>query len=456
MLISGVPVVLIDRDPLSAKPTHGSDLLSITSCPSLSSSPSPISHTPHTYQEFNFCDPKNLIIDAKNTQFSTSPFDFPALPTLCSGDDEEHKLVLGGELVPTKPQCEFAHDFSLGVFPTVGLLSSLETSDLDPENDFITDLARFPGPETPVYPESKRQKLEIVSVDDRSFLSEDSFDSCDDLDALSNEFLTPPDSRRASEEAEEADMKLTLTNTKPSAPAAKKTKASTPVAASDADTGSSPITNGNAESSTASTQEPQQTQNQSSESSVSQPTPTTTEGDNSSAAAAAASARRGRKQSLTDDPSKTFICTLCSRRFRRQEHLKRHYRSLHTHDKPFECKECGKSFSRSDNLSQHARTHGSGAIQLGVYEEGQSSPNQIHGQFDFAGQQRIAPRADDESSISDGEASKLGTVLFEAAVEAAGSSTESDTGFSSGQGTTASPEPMAVQSATEKKRKRED
>ena len=26
-------------------------------------------------------------------------------------------------------------------------------------------------------------------------------------------------------------------------------------------------------------------------------------------------ARRGRKQSLTDDPSKTFVCTLCSRRF---------------------------------------------------------------------------------------------------------------------------------------------
>jgi len=46
--------------------------------------------------------------------------------------------------------------------------------------------------------------------------------------------------------------------------------------------------------------------------------------------------RRGRKQSLTDDPSKTFVCTLCSRRFRRQEHLKRHYRSLHTQDKPFE------------------------------------------------------------------------------------------------------------------------
>lgn len=77
--------------------------------------------------------------------------------------------------------------------------------------------------------------------------------------------------------------------------------------------------------------------------------------------------RRGRKQSLTEDPSKTFVCHLCTRRFRRQEHLKRHFRSLHTKDKPFSCNECGKKFSRSDNLSQHARTHG-GAIQMSVMD----------------------------------------------------------------------------------------
>lgn len=79
--------------------------------------------------------------------------------------------------------------------------------------------------------------------------------------------------------------------------------------------------------------------------------------------------RRGRKQSLTEDPSKTFVCELCNRRFRRQEHLKRHYRSLHTEDKPFECNECGKKFSRSDNLTQHQRTHGSGAIVMNLIDE---------------------------------------------------------------------------------------
>ncbi|KAK6511412.1 hypothetical protein TWF481_000328 [Arthrobotrys musiformis] len=81
--------------------------------------------------------------------------------------------------------------------------------------------------------------------------------------------------------------------------------------------------------------------------------------------------RRGRKQSLTEDPSKTFVCHLCTRRFRRQEHLKRHFRSLHTEDKPFACGECGKKFSRSDNLTQHSRIHGTGAVVLGVLTEGE-------------------------------------------------------------------------------------
>lgn len=67
--------------------------------------------------------------------------------------------------------------------------------------------------------------------------------------------------------------------------------------------------------------------------------------------------RRGRKPTAVDDSSKTFMCQHCGRRFRRQEHLKRHFRSLHTREKPFACKQCGKTFSRSDNLAQHARTH---------------------------------------------------------------------------------------------------
>lgn len=66
---------------------------------------------------------------------------------------------------------------------------------------------------------------------------------------------------------------------------------------------------------------------------------------------------RGRKPSPIPDASKHFGCDYCDRRFKRQEHLKRHVRSLHMCEKPFGCPVCGKKFSRSDNLNQHIKTH---------------------------------------------------------------------------------------------------
>jgi hypothetical protein len=65
----------------------------------------------------------------------------------------------------------------------------------------------------------------------------------------------------------------------------------------------------------------------------------------------------GRKQTLTCDSLKVFACTFCSRKFRRYEHLTRHFRSLHLGEKPFECALCNKKFSRRDNLAQHQRRH---------------------------------------------------------------------------------------------------
>jgi 5-methylcytosine-specific restriction endonuclease McrA len=129
--------------------------------------------------------------------------------------------------------------------------------------------------------------------------------------------------------------------------------------------------------------------------------------------------RRGRKQSLTEDPSKTFVCDLCNRRFRRQEHLKRHYRSLHTQEKPFECNECGKKFSRSDNLAQHARTHAGGAIVMNLIEEGEVPS------FDASGMMPT-PGSDDYSAY--------GKVLFQIASEIPGSASELSSEETSDQG----------------------
>lgn len=67
--------------------------------------------------------------------------------------------------------------------------------------------------------------------------------------------------------------------------------------------------------------------------------------------------RKENKQADMVDQSKIYLCNYCSRRFKRQEHLKRHFRSLHTFEKPYDCTICNKKFSRSDNLNQHLKIH---------------------------------------------------------------------------------------------------
>ncbi|KAF9449389.1 hypothetical protein P691DRAFT_667595 [Macrolepiota fuliginosa MF-IS2] len=66
--------------------------------------------------------------------------------------------------------------------------------------------------------------------------------------------------------------------------------------------------------------------------------------------------KRGREEA-----KRVFVCDVsgCGKCFVRGEHLKRHVRSIHTHDKPHPCpyEGCDKSFSRRDNLGQHVRIH---------------------------------------------------------------------------------------------------
>lgn len=83
--------------------------------------------------------------------------------------------------------------------------------------------------------------------------------------------------------------------------------------------------------------------------------------------------RKENKQADMVDSSKIFLCNYCSRRFKRQEHLKRHFRSLHTYEKPYDCPHCHKKFSRLDNLNLHLKTH----KREGDDEEIQDIPEEV-------------------------------------------------------------------------------
>ena len=59
-----------------------------------------------------------------------------------------------------------------------------------------------------------------------------------------------------------------------------------------------------------------------------------------------------KKNSNVVNKSRPFICSVCTRAFIRQEHLKRHMRS-HTNEKPFLCIFCGRCFARRDLVLRH-------------------------------------------------------------------------------------------------------
>lgn len=369
------------------------------SCPSLSPSPSP-GPALISQQSFaepassNFCDPRELTVDS--TLACSTPTDFPPLPSLPTSDEEEHKLLLsGGNL--TLSNDASAASFSTCSEATLTTLPKFDSfSDLDSDDEFVTGLVDFAPPaSSSFYLGDKRQRIDPYSLDEDGFLSEQSFDDLDEdevahsgLPALS--FGESADDSAAEEMQSKKRTKKNLQ------------KSLSPESdASDFFGQDVPVNNrGNAGQSKKS-----QSNNASAESSKDSGAASTS---SDASASQGPVSRRGRKQSLTEDPSKTFVCNLCSRRFRRQEHLKRHYRSLHTQDKPFECNECGKKFSRSDNLAQHARTHGSGAVVMGVMEDGSDAGMQTY----------------------DEDPGALGTTLYEVANAAATHSTTSESSIS--------------------------
>ncbi|MCJ1340711.1 hypothetical protein MMC09_006007 [Bachmanniomyces sp. S44760] len=418
--------------PPSVTASQATDLLSTNSCPSLSPSPSPIPRSATSDADFDFCDPRNLLVKSPNNSTKALAVDFPPLPTLCAGDDEEHKFMLGGITSITPPASQFTTSFDSLDVPTLGGLPSFDTfSDLDSDNDFSNDSAKYACSNSASIGGNKRQRLDLLSFDDEEFLSEDSFEDFDEVDQFASAGLpSPPDSQTYCEEM------ASITKDK------KKASARKPAKKARSDTDLSDFST-DSNMSFADDTMPQQSTDQ--ETTVAHTHSGSSDGNAVISGSETAPstpqpvARRGRKQSLTEDPSKQFVCTLCSRRFRRQEHLKRHYRSLHTQDKPFECNECGKKFSRSDNLAQHARTHGSGAILMGVLEDGELLP------------------VEKSESMDEHNAGALGAVLFEAAAAAAANASSSSSSQSDGSvRNSVSPAPSMESSKALKKRKRED
>ncbi|PHH84920.1 hypothetical protein CDD83_1165 [Cordyceps sp. RAO-2017] len=347
--------------------------LSTASCPSLSPSPTPYARSIASENDVDFCDPRNLTVSAAASAQTLAP-DFQLPPV---GEDEVKPDPAAA------PSTTVPFDFN--PVAAHGLPVFEDLSDLDSDDGFshLAAVAQR-GPADVSRPRACTGSS-VVSLGHGSFIGDDDF-HLDDGEAFHFSSLpSPPSSTDSAADDSHQDkrQKRSMTPAVGAEPVMS-------MAAGDASSGGGPHRSEKA-------------------SSVVSDSNASSNSDEPSAPLPAPTNRRGRKQSLTEDPSKTFVCELCNRRFRRQEHLKRHYRSLHTQEKPFECNECGKKFSRSDNLAQHARTHAGGAIVMNLIESGDGSV------YDAAGMVP-GPAVDDYANY--------GKVLFQIASEVPGSASE--------------------------------
>jgi hypothetical protein len=302
--------------------------------------------------------------------------------TLCPGD-EEHKVVFKGE-------CAKIEIIEPQSFTFTGLPTFEPLFELDCEDDF-TGLVGFSA-ESNNFVGNKRQRTDILAFTaEEDFVSDESFTDFEE-DLIHSLPLTPAESDNSD------DMS--------SAPAPKRRsskKARSEYSDAESDYQGKTQTSGDENTASGASSQHESGHASNADNAVN------SSSDENGSTPVAPTSRRGRKQSLTEDPSKTFVCTLCSRRFRRQEHLKRHYRSLHTHDKPFECTDCGKKFSRSDNLSQHQRTHGTGAVVMGVLDS-----SELHGDM-----------SQQTGMYSSQNPAQMGQILYSAAEGISSSSSDS-------------------------------
>jgi 5-methylcytosine-specific restriction endonuclease McrA len=273
-----------------------------------------------------------------------------------------------------------------------GLPAFDDFSDLESEDDFVNGLVNLSGLPSEQVTTRSRASSDAISLGQSSYV-------CEDLEDLEEgeKFDVLPSPPQSCQDSEEHQSKRVKLSSEPCQPVMNAT--------ADSASGATEQQNNQSNAGTDSKNNNSTTSSEGSENAGTTPLPVSQN-------------RRGRKQSLTEDPSKTFVCELCNRRFRRQEHLKRHYRSLHTQDKPFECGECGKKFSRSDNLAQHARTHGSGAVHLDLINDPEAMAAAVAGHPAYAHHHMMAAMTADDYS-------NYGKVLFQVAAEVPGSASES-------------------------------
>lgn len=380
------PVYIHSQPSKAYSNVNASDFLSATSCPSLSPSPAPYAPSTDGDHDVSFCDPRNLTVSGDAGIPTLAP-DF-SLSDLAEEEINKHEHAQAIAAVTAQPAFEFSPALPHGL-PVFNDLSDIES-----EEDFVNSLVDLGDDQADIGRPRACTGSSVVSLGHGSFIGDEDLTFDDDDDFRYPGMPSPPSTVDSMEDTHK-DKRVKKSH-----------KTENRSAAPVMDAAADGTQSSNGQQTTANTP----AASESSGSSGSEGTP--------AAAPAPAATRRGRKQSLTEDPLKTFVCELCNRRFRRQEHLKRHYRSLHTHDKPFECNECGKKFSRSDNLAQHARTHGSGAIVMNLLEDGEVPV------YDTSAMQNIS--ADDYSAY--------GKVLFQIASEVPGSASEVSSDDGSDQG----------------------
>ena len=374
-------------------------MLSVSACPSLSPSPSPYARSVASEQDNDFCDPRNLTVCGSEGSLSPT---FSAVQAVASPVAEvEDDLVLKSEPTPsasaTSP-APVANDF----IPHLSVLE--EFPDLESDDDFVNNLVNL-GAEYSTASSIASADLSLRSRASSSVTAHSDFEFFDSFESSAETTEASQSSKRQRTSSGSFLVMSTVSESDAEGSAS-----------GSSEQASEAVNNESAEVSTAS----ESVVGLSGESATPEEEESTAAATESASSVPVPTNRRGRKQSLTEDPSKIFACDLCNRRFRRQEHLKRHYRSLHTHDKPFNCHECGKKFSRSDNLAQHARTHGAGAMVMNVFDDADMMAAAAGGYMPHV----MYPGHPGHPMAMGDDYSGMGRVLFQVAAEIPGSASE--------------------------------